>query len=147
MKRKKTNEVKIGNLYIGNNHPIAIQSMTNTRTKDIDKTVAQIKELTDVGCQIIRVAVLDMDDAIAIKDIKAQIDIPLVADIHFDYRLALQAIESGVDKLRLNPGNIGSVDRIQKVVDKCKEKQIPIRIGVNLGSLDKQILKEYGRIL
>lgn len=145
MNRKPTNEVKIGDIYIGGNHPLAIQSMTNTRTKDIEKTVAQIKALTDIGCQIIRVAVLDMDDAIAIKEIKKQIDIPLVADIHFDYRLALQAIDSGVDKLRLNPGNIGSIDRIQKVVDKCKEKNIPIRIGVNLGSLDKQILNEYGR--
>lgn len=145
MLRNKTNEIKIGNVYIGCNNPIAIQSMTNTRTKDVEKTVKQIHELEKVGCQIIRVAVLDMDDALAIKDIKTQINIPLVADIHFDYRLALQAIESGVDKLRLNPGNIGSIDRIQKVVDKCKERKIPIRIGVNLGSLDKQILKDYGR--
>ena len=145
MKRKPTNEIKIGNLFIGGNHPIAIQSMTNTRTKDVSKTVAQIEALTDIGCQIVRVAVLDMDDSLALKEIKKQIRIPLVADIHFDYRLALQAIDSGVDKLRLNPGNIGSLERIEKVVTKCKEKQIPIRIGVNLGSLDKGILKEYGR--
>lgn len=144
-KRKQTRVVKVGNLYIGGDNPIYIQSMTNTRTKDVEATVSQIKDLQEVGCQIIRVAVLDMEDALAIKDIKSKIDIPLVADIHFDYRLALQAIESGVDKLRLNPGNIGSVDRIVKVVDKCKEKNIPIRIGVNLGSLDKQIFTQYGR--
>lgn len=145
MKRKQTRVVKVGNLYIGGDNPIYIQSMTNTRTKDVEATVNQIKKLQEVGCQIIRVAVLDMEDALAIKDIKSKIDIPLVADIHFDYRLALQAIESGVDKLRLNPGNIGSIDRIIKVVDKCKEKNIPIRIGVNLGSLDKQISTEFGR--
>lgn len=145
MIRKKTREIKIGNIAIGGNNPIAIQSMTNTRTKDVVNTVKQIKALEDVGCQIIRVAVLDMDDALAIKEIKNQISIPLVADIHFDYRLALAAIEAGVDKLRINPGNIGSIDRVEKVVEACRAKNIPIRIGVNLGSLDKQIEKDYGR--
>jgi (E)-4-hydroxy-3-methylbut-2-enyl-diphosphate synthase len=145
MLRRPTKIIQIGNIAIGGNNPIAIQSMTNTKTSDVQKTVAQIQALTEVGCQIIRVAVLNMNDALAIKEIKSQIDIPIVADIHFDYRLALQAIESGVDKLRINPGNIGSIDRIQKVVDKCKEKRIPIRIGVNLGSLDKEIFNQYGR--
>lgn len=137
--------VNIGGVLIGGNNPIAIQSMTNTKTSDIEATVKQIDELTAVGCQIVRVAVLNMDDAIAIKAIKSKISIPIVADIHFDYRLALQAIESGVDKLRINPGNIGSRDRIEKVVNACKEKAIPIRIGVNLGSLDQEILSKYGR--
>ncbi len=145
MLKRKSKEVRVGNLIIGGNNPIIIQSMANTRTKDVFSTVKQIKELEEVGCQLIRVAVLDMEDALAIKEIKKQINIPLVADIHFDYRLALAAIESGVDKLRINPGNIGSIDRVIKVVDACKEKNIPIRIGVNLGSLDKQIEKEYGR--
>lgn len=145
MLKRKSKEVRVGNLIIGGNNPIIIQSMANTRTKDVFSTVKQIKELEEVGCQLIRVAVLDMEDALAIKEIKKQINIPLVADIHFNYRLALAAIESGVDKLRINPGNIGSIDRVIKVVDACKEKNIPIRIGVNLGSLDKQIEKEYGR--
>src|SRR5690554_6780162 len=145
MKRKETRVVRIGNVLIGGNEKIAIQSMTNTKTKDVDATVNQIHELEKCGCEIIRVAVLDEADARAIKEIKAKISIPLVADIHFDYRLALIAIESGVDKLRINPGNIGGKDRVQKVVEKCKEFNVPIRIGVNLGSLEREIYNDYGR--
>lgn len=139
MERKQTKEIKIGDIYIGNNHKIAIQSMTNTKTKDVEATLKQINELEKAGCEIVRVAVLDMEDAIQLANIKKQINIPLVADIHFDYRLALQSIESGVDKLRINPGNIGSIDRVEAVVKKCKEKGIPIRIGVNAGSLEKDL--------
>jgi (E)-4-hydroxy-3-methylbut-2-enyl-diphosphate synthase len=137
--------VNVGGINIGGTNPVIIQSMTNTKTSNIDATVKQIQDLTDIGCQIVRVAVLNIGDAKAIAEIKKQITIPLVADIHFDYRLALQAIESGADKLRINPGNIGSKDRIEKVVNACKEKGIPIRIGVNMGSLDKDVLDTYGR--
>ncbi len=143
MLRKQTKHIKIGNTYIGKDEPIAIQSMTNTKTKDVKATVKQIHELENVGCEIIRVAVFSEADALALKEIKNQINIPLVADIHFDYRLALIAIEAGVDKLRINPGNIGSVDRVQMVVIACKEKSIPIRIGVNAGSLEKDLLEKY----
>jgi len=143
--RKVTKEVKVGNVLIGGNNPISIQSMCNTKTKDTSSTINQIKELEKQGCNIVRVAVLDIEDALALKEIKNNINIPLVADIHFDYKLALTSIESGIDKLRINPGNIGSIDKIKLVVDKCKEKNIPIRIGVNMGSLDKEIEKEYGR--
>lgn len=148
--RKLTREVKIGNAFnngltIGGNNPIAIQSMCNTKTSDVASTVNQIKQLEKVGCNIIRVAVFDYNDALAIKEIKKQISIPIVADIHFDYKLALASIESGVDKLRINPGNIGSIDKIKQVVDKCKEHNIPIRIGVNMGSLDKEIESIFGR--
>lgn len=145
MKRRKSKVVHIGQITIGGNNPIVIQSMTNTRTKDIEATVSQIKALEKVGCELIRVAVLNHDDAIAIKEIKKQISIPIVADIHFDYRLALAAIDAGVDKLRINPGNIGGRDRVEKVVVKCQEKKIPIRIGVNLGSLNQRMYKTYGR--
>ncbi len=144
--RRKTREVQIGNVKIGGNNPVAIQSMCNTKTADIEATIAQIKELEAVGCEIIRVAVPDIAAAEAISKIKEQINIPLVADIHFDYRLALKAIESGVDKLRINPGNIGSEDRIKAVVDAAKAKSIPIRIGVNSGSLEKDILQKYGAV-
>src|SRR5690554_831553 len=143
MKRKETRVVRIGNVLIGGNEKIAIQSMTNTKTKDVDATVNQIHELEKCGCEIIRVAVLDEADARAIKEIKAKISIPLVADIHFDYRLALIAIESGVDKLRINPGNIGDIERVKAVVNACKEKNIPIRIGVNAGSLEKDLRLIY----
>lgn len=147
--RKLTKEVIIGSaskqVKIGNNNKIAIQSMCNTRTSDVTSTVSQILELEKVGCNIIRVAVLNLDDAKAIKDIVKQIHIPLVADIHFDYKLALASIDAGCDKLRINPGNIGSNEKIKILVDKCKEKNIPIRIGVNLGSLDKEIELKYGR--
>lgn len=144
MDRKNSKVVRVGNLLIGGNNPIVIQSMTNTKTKDIPATINQIKALEKVGCELVRVAVLDMEDAEAIRDIKKSINIPIVADIHFNYRLALAAIDSGVDKLRINPGNIGSIDRIEMVVKKCLEKNIPIRIGINAGSLEKDILEKYG---
>ena len=136
-KRENTRVVKIGNRFIGDNNPILIQSMTNTKTKDINKTVEQILELEKYGCDIIRVAILDMKDALSIPEIKKQIHIPLVADIHFDPELAIAAIKGGVDKIRLNPGNIQNKDKIKEIVNLCKEKNIPIRIGVNSGSLPK----------
>ncbi|MBU3195360.1 flavodoxin-dependent (E)-4-hydroxy-3-methylbut-2-enyl-diphosphate synthase [Clostridium algidicarnis] len=146
MDRKTTRKVKVGNIYVGGDAPITIQSMTNTDTRDIKATVAQINELTKVGCDIIRCAVPDMEAAIAIKEIVKQIDIPLVADIHFDYRLALESINNGISALRINPGNIGSLDRVELLAKKAKEKEIPIRIGVNSGSLDKTLLAKYGKV-
>ena len=137
MQRNETRVVKIGNRYIGGNYPILIQSMTNTKTKDVDATVNQILELEKYGCDIIRVAVLDMVDANSIAEIKKRIHIPLVADIHFDPELAITAIKNGVDKIRLNPGNIQNKEKIKEIVNLCKERQIPIRIGVNSGSLPK----------
>ena len=142
--RKDTRKIKVGNMTIGGDNTVSIQSMTNTKTKDVEATVEQILELEKAGCEIIRVACLDEEDAEAIKDIKPKIHIPIVADIHFDYKIALKAIESGVDKLRINPGNIGGRDRVEKVVNACKEKNIPIRIGVNAGSLEKELLEKYG---
>ena len=142
--RKMVKPVRVGNLIIGGNNKITIQSMTNTKTKDIEATVRQIIALEAVGCEIVRVAILDQEDARAIATIKEQINIPLVADIHFDYRLALAAIESGADKIRINPGNIGSDERVREVVDACKAKGLPIRIGINSGSLEKHILNQYG---
>lgn len=144
MNRKNTKKIKVGNIQIGGKNEVIIQSMCNTRTKNIDETVNQILELEDAGCQIIRVACLDLEDARAIKQIKEKIHIPIVADIHFDYKIALEALEAGVDKIRINPGNIGSEERVKAVVDKCKEKNIPIRIGVNAGSLEKDLLEKYG---
>lgn len=144
--RKKTRVVKIGNVLVGGNNPVAIQSMCNTKTSDTEATVKQILALEKEGCEIIRVAVPDMAAAEAISEIKKQIHIPLVADIHFDYRLALKAIEKGVDKLRINPGNIGGEDRVKAVVEAAKAKNIPIRIGVNSGSLEKDILEKYGTV-
>ncbi len=144
--RKKTRKVKIGDRYIGGDSPILVQSMTNTFTKDVDATVEQILRLEKAGCDIVRVAVPDEESARAISQIKKRIHIPLVADIHFDYKLALLAIEAGVDKLRINPGNIGSEDRVKAVVEKAKEANIPIRIGVNGGSLDKDIEAKYGGV-
>ena len=144
MNRKETRNVMVGNVQIGGQDKVVIQSMCNTKTKDVESTVNQILELEKVGCEIIRVACLDIEDAKAIKEIKKQIHIPIVADIHFDYRIALEAIESGVDKVRINPGNIGSEERVKMVVDKCKEHKIPIRIGVNAGSLEKDLLEKYG---
>ncbi len=146
IKRKKTRTVNIGNVAIGGDNPIAIQSMCNTKTSDAEATVSQILELEKAGCEIIRVAVPDMEAAEALKEIKKRIHIPLVADIHFDYRLALKAIENGVDKLRINPGNIGGEDRVKAVADAAKAKNIPIRIGVNSGSLEKSILEKYGGV-
>ena len=142
----KTTEVKIGNRVIGGDNPILIQSMTNTKTQDVEATVAQIKALEVAGCDIIRCAVPDMDAAKALGKIKEQISIPLVADIHFDYRLAIAAIENGADKIRINPGNIGSEDRIKAVVDAAKARQIPIRVGVNSGSLEKNLVEKYGGV-
>ncbi|SDB10782.1 4-hydroxy-3-methylbut-2-en-1-yl diphosphate synthase [Pseudobutyrivibrio sp. YE44] len=141
-----TKEVKIGNKVIGGGNPILIQSMCNTKTQDVAATVAQIKELEKAGCDIIRVACPDMEAAKAIAEIKKQINIPLVADIHFDYRLAIAAIENGADKIRINPGNIGSTDRIKAVVDAAKAKNIPIRVGVNSGSLEKELVEKYGGV-
>jgi|GEM_PF-15045 len=143
MERHITKEVQIGNRWIGGNHPIAIQSMTNTKTEDVAATVAQIKQLTKAGCEIIRCAVPTQEAAAALTEIKKQITIPLVADIHFDYRLAIAAMEHGADKIRINPGNIGSRERVKAVVDVAKERRIPIRVGVNSGSLEKGLVEKY----
>ena len=145
MNRKDTRKVMVGNVQIGGQNKVVIQSMCNTKTKDVEATVKQILALEKVGCEIIRVACLDMEDAKAIKSIKEKIHIPIVADIHFDYKIALEAIKSGVDKVRINPGNIGSEEKVKAVVDKCKENHIPIRIGVNAGSLEKDLLEKYGK--
>lgn len=144
MLREETRSVQVGNLTIGGNNHVVIQSMCNTKTKNVEATIKQINALEQAGCELVRVAVFDKEDAYAIKEIKKGIHIPLVADIHFDYRLALIAIESGIDKVRINPGNIGSIEKVKAVVDACKEKHIPIRIGVNGGSLEKEILEKYG---
>lgn len=144
MNRRNTRKIKVGNIYIGGDSNITVQSMTNTDTRNVEKTVAQILSLEEAGCDIIRCAVPDMEAAEAIKKITEQIHIPLVADIHFDYRLALQSIENGVSALRINPGNIGSKDRVKSVAEMAKAKGIPIRIGVNSGSVEKDILSKYG---
>lgn len=144
MNRKKTRKVKVGDIYVGGDFRVSVQSMTNTDTKDVEATVKQIKELQDAGCDIVRCAVLDMEAACAIEEIVKKINIPLVADIHFDYRLALKSIENGVSAIRINPGNIGSREKVEVVVKACKEKNIPIRIGVNSGSLSKDLLEKYG---
>ncbi len=146
MFRDHTREIKIGNRIIGGGNPILIQSMCNTKTADTQATIAQILRLEQAGCEIIRVAVPTMEDAVAIEEIKKNIHIPLVADIHFDYRLAIAAIENGADKIRINPGNIGARERVQAVVDKAKEYNIPIRIGVNSGSLEKPLIEKYGGV-
>lgn len=146
MFRDNTKVVRIGDKVIGGGNPILIQSMTNTKTEDVAATVNQIKELTIAGCDIIRCAVPNMEAALAFKEIKKQISIPIVADIHFDYRLAIAAMENGADKIRINPGNIGSIDRVKAVVDVAKERNIPIRVGVNSGSLEKEILEKYGHV-
>ncbi|XCP87120.1 flavodoxin-dependent (E)-4-hydroxy-3-methylbut-2-enyl-diphosphate synthase [Roseburia hominis] len=146
MTREDTKVVQIGSVKIGGGNPVAIQSMTNTKTEDVEATVAQILVLEKVGCEIIRCAVPTMEAAAALKEIKKQIHIPLVADIHFDYRLAIAAIENGADKIRINPGNIGSEDRVRQVVEKAKEYGVPIRVGVNSGSLEKELLEKYGGV-
>ena len=146
MRRNDTIKEKIGDTYIGVGAPISVQSMTNTDTRDVENTVSQIKKLEGYGCDIIRCAVPDMEAAEAIKEIVKQIKIPLVADIHFDYRLALKSIENGVNGLRINPGNIGNINRVRRVVEAAKDKDIPIRIGVNSGSLQKNILNKYGKV-
>ncbi|RDY23897.1 flavodoxin-dependent (E)-4-hydroxy-3-methylbut-2-enyl-diphosphate synthase [Romboutsia maritimum] len=143
-KRRLSREVSVGNVKIGGNNPISIQSMTNTDTRDADKTIEQIKRLEEVGCEIVRVAVPDMEAAKNIGKIKSQVNIPVIADIHFDHRLALKAIEQGVDGVRINPGNIGSIEKVKMVVEKCKERNLKIRIGVNGGSLEKELLEKYG---
>ncbi|MDD5435759.1 MAG: flavodoxin-dependent (E)-4-hydroxy-3-methylbut-2-enyl-diphosphate synthase [Nitrospira sp.] len=142
--RKRTRQIRVGDVLIGGGAPVVVQSMTNTDTADVDTTVAQIKRLEDAGCEIVRVAVPDKDAAAVLNRIKSFINIPLIADIHFDYRLALTAIEKGVDGLRLNPGNIGDESRIRQVVRAAKDRGIPIRIGVNAGSLEEDLLKKYG---
>ena len=146
MYRNLTKEVSIGNVKIGGDNPVVIQSMTNTRTENVDATVEQILRLEAAGCEIIRCAVPTMEAAEALREIKKRIHIPLVADIHFDYRLAIASIENGADKIRINPGNIGSPERVKAVVDKAKEYQIPIRVGVNSGSLEKHFLEKYGGV-
>ena len=143
MYREHTKTVQIGDRVIGGGNPILIQSMTNTRTEDVEATVSQIRKLTKAGCEIIRCTVPTMEAALALKEIKKQISIPLVADIHFDYRMAIAAMENGADKIRINPGNIGSLERIRAVVDTAKERKIPIRVGVNSGSLEKELVDRY----
>ena len=144
--RMHTKVIQIGNRKIGGGNPIAIQSMTNTKTEDVKATVEQILRLEKAGCEIIRCTVPTLEAAAAIREIKKQIHIPLVADIHFDYRMALAAIENGADKIRINPGNIGSTERVKAVVDAAKERNIPIRVGVNSGSLEKPLIEKYGGV-
>ena len=146
MHREHTRAVAIGNRVIGGGNPVLIQSMTNTRTEDVAATVAQIHRLEAVGCEIVRCTVPTMEAARAVGEIKKQIHIPLVADIHFDYRMALAAIENGADKIRINPGNIGGRDKVEAVVKAAAERKIPIRVGVNSGSLEKELLEKYGGV-
>ncbi len=146
MHRDTTKTVDIGGVRIGGGNPIAIQSMTNTKTADVKQTVAQILRLEKAGCQIVRCTVPDTESALAIAKIKKQIHIPLVADIHFDHRMAIAAIENGADKIRINPGNIGSRENVKAVVDAARERNIPIRVGVNSGSLEKTYLEKYGSV-
>jgi len=143
IKRKKTKKIKVGGIYIGGNAPIVVQSMCNTDTRDVRKTVAQIKKLEKAGCEMVRVAVPDMEAAKVLGKIKKRISIPLVADIHFSADLAMESIRQGIDKLRINPGNIGSEEKVARLAKECRRKKIPIRIGVNAGSLEKEILKKY----
>jgi (E)-4-hydroxy-3-methylbut-2-enyl-diphosphate synthase len=145
-KRMKTKKIAVGNIFIGGGSPITVQSMANTDTRDVKNTVKQIKLLEEAGCEIIRVAVPDIEAAEAIRKIKKSISIPLVADIHFDYRLAIQSIMNGADKIRINPGNIGGAERVKNVIEEAKDRSISIRIGVNSGSLEKNILKKYNGI-
>jgi len=144
--RRKTKKIRVGNIYIGGGSAISVQSMTNTDTRDVPATVEQIKRLEEAGCDIVRVAVPDREAAEAVKAIKKSIKIPLVADIHFDYRLAILSIENGADKIRINPGNIGEKDRVKSVVEAAKIYQVPIRIGVNSGSVEKHILEKYNGV-
>ncbi len=144
--RRKTREVRVGGVTIGGSAPISVQSMTNTDTRDVNATVSQIKRLEESGCELVRVAVPDTEAAQAVKSIKSRINIPLIADIHFDYRLAVESIRNGADKIRINPGNIGDINRIRKVVEAASHAGIPIRVGVNSGSLEKDILARYGGV-
>lgn len=143
---KKSRVIRIGNVAIGGDNPVVVQSMTNTDTRNIDATVEQIQRLEQAGCELVRVAVVDEEAARSIGKIKSRINIPLIADIHFDYRLALKSVEAGADGLRINPGNIGEPWKVQAVVKCCQEREIPIRIGVNAGSLDKKLLERYGGV-
>ena len=143
IKRRQSRRLEVGNVVIGNTAPIVVQSMTNTDTRDVVSTLRQIKDLAEAGCELVRVAVLDMDAAKAIAILKQEAPVPLIADIHFDYRLALQSLQGGIDGLRLNPGNIGEDWKVREVVQAAKERQVPIRIGVNAGSLEKEILEKY----
>jgi (E)-4-hydroxy-3-methylbut-2-enyl-diphosphate synthase len=142
--RRETKAVMVGNVQIGGGAPVAVQSMTKTDTEDVDGTVRQIEQMVEAGCEIVRIAVPDDDAAAALKEIRKRTKVPIVADIHFHYKLALKALEAGVDKLRLNPGNIGSIDRVREVVRAAEAQKVPIRIGVNGGSLEKDLLKKYG---
>lgn len=144
--REHTKEIRIGDKVIGHGNPILIQSMTNTKTEDIEGTVAQILELKSAGCDIVRCTVPNEEAAKALKEIKKRVSIPVVADIHFDYRMALLAIEYGADKIRINPGNIGGYEKLKKVVEAAKERKIPIRVGVNSGSLEKELIQKYGGV-
>ena len=144
IKRRKSRKIWVGDVPVGGDAPIAIQTMTNTETTDVAATVAQIRRAQDAGADIVRVSVPTMDAAEAFGEIRKQVDIPLVSDIHFDYRIALRVAELGVDCLRINPGNIGREDRVRAVIDAAKDKGIPIRIGVNAGSLEKDLQKKYG---
>lgn len=146
MYREQTKTVSIGNVTIGGGNPIAIQSMTNTPTEDVQKTTAQIRRLTEAGCEIIRCTVPTLEAAAAIREIKKQITIPLVADIHFDYKMAIAAMENGADKIRINPGNIGGREKVEAVVKVAKERHIPIRVGVNSGSLERPLVEKYGGV-
>ncbi len=145
MERRKTKKVKLGNIYIGADAPVTVQSMLNIPSTDIESSVAQAVELQNAGCDIIRIAVPDLDAVRLIPAIKKEVSVPIVADIHFDYKIALESAAAGVDKIRINPGNIGSDDRVKLVADECRRRNIPIRIGVNSGSLEKHILAKYGR--
>jgi len=144
MHRSRTRPLMVGSVRVGGGSPVSVQSMTNTDTRDAASTVAQINGLASAGCEIVRVAVPDREAALALKAIKRQITLPLIADIHFDYRLALMALESGVDGLRINPGNIGGRNKVQAVVEACRDRKIPLRIGVNAGSLERELLEKYG---
>ncbi|PYG88408.1 4-hydroxy-3-methylbut-2-en-1-yl diphosphate synthase [Ruminiclostridium sufflavum DSM 19573] len=146
IQRRQTKKIRVGDIFVGGDAPVSVQSMTNTDTRDVKATVEQIKSLEDAGCDIVRVAVPDSEAAAAVGAIKKEISIPLVADIHFDYRLALACMKNGADKIRLNPGNIGGQDRVRAVADMAKERQIPIRIGVNSGSVEKGIIEKYGGV-
>src|SRR5262245_46669718 len=144
MDRTQTRRVRVGDVVMGGGAPVSVQSMTTTDTRDVDATVAQVRALEAAGCEVVRVAVPDKAAAAALRRIKAQIRIPLVADIHFDYRLALAALEAGVDKLRLNPGNIGAADRVRAVAREAHARSVPVRVGANVGSLSKEMLRRYG---
>lgn len=145
MVREKTKAIRVGDVFVGGNHPVSVQSMCNTKTEDIDATLAQIEALSKAGCDIVRLAVPDEAAARALPSIRKNCKLPLVADIHFDYKLALSAVEAGFDKIRINPGNIGSKEKVKLVADACKANGVPIRIGVNSGSLEKDLLEKFGR--